>query len=610
MERTGEGGTLAFPGGQVELRILGPFQAFDDSGREVAVPTGRERALLVALVLRRGEVVSVDALVDALWGAEAPTTAVKAVQGYVSHLRRALGSDGALVTQAPGYLLRVPAEAVDAHRFESRAAEAWRTLEDDPRTALATFDQALAFWRGPALHEFAFADFAQREIARLEELRLETAEGRFEAMLRLGRHGAVVAELEVRVAEHPLRERLRGQLMLALYRSGRQAEALEVYRKGRRLMSDELGLEPGANLQRLEKAILAQDPALDVPETRAAPKPEPAAAPPARGVRRPWPWRRIAAGAALFVVAAAAATAAYLVVADEPSASVAVTPPALAVIDPATNRVVASIRVGSKPVSVAAGAGAVWVGDARDGTVARVDPQTRKVVKTIGVGAPVVDLAVGLGGVWAATGGFGEVVRIDPGVGAVAQRVPLGDPEDPVVPSVPSVGVGDGRVWAGVPDGLARIEPRSGDVADTVDLDGTQALQIAVGRGAVWATTIANRAKRVEATSGRPTAEFYAGGWVYPVILGGGAAWVGGLRGLTKLDPDTGASLSASAQVKLVTGIAYGEGSLWLTNGDTAEAVRLNPETGAVEATIPTGGRGEDLVVERGLVWVVVPPPE
>ena len=593
----------------MELRILGPFQAFDDSGREVVLPTGRERALLAALVLRRDEVVSVDALVDALWGDAAPSTAVKAVQGYVSHLRRVLGPDSPLVTQSPGYVLRVPREAVDAGRFEALAAQAWRTLEDDPEAALVTFERALALWRGPALTEFAFADFAQREIRRLDELRLETLEGRFEAMLRLGRHGAVVAELEARVAEHPLRERLRGQLMLALYRSGRQAEALEVYRNGRRLVADELGLEPGADLQRLERGILSQDPSLDVAVTR-RPAADPATAPPARDGRRRGAGRRIAVGAALVAVAAVAATLGYLVVADEPSASVAATPPTLAVIDPATNRVVASIPVGSKPVAVAAGAGGIWVGDARDGTITRVDPETRKVVKTIGIGAPVVDLATGLGGVWGATGGFGEVVRIDPGVGAVAQRIPLGDPEDPVVPSVPSVGVGDGRVWAGVPEGLARIDPRSGEVVDTVDLDSTQALQMAVGGGAVWVTTIANRAKRVEASSARPTAEFYAGGWVYPVTLGGGAAWVGGLRGIAELNPDTGGSLSSSAQVKLVTGIAYGEGSLWLTNGDTADVVRLDPETGAVEATIPLGGRGDDLVVDHGLVWVVVPPSE
>ena len=594
----------------MELRILGPFQAFDDSGREVGLPTGRERALLAALVLRRGEVVSVDALVEALWGDTTPSTAVKAVQGYVSHLRRLLGSDGAIVTQAPGYVLRVPAEAVDAHRFATLAAEGWRTLEDDPESALDTFEDALALWRGPALAEFAFADFAQREIRRLEELRLETVEGRFEAMLELGRHGAVVAELETRVAEHPLRERLRGQLMLALYRSGRQAEALEVYRDGRRLLADELGLEPGAELQRLERAILSQDASLEAPAERQRPEAKPTSTPPKRDGRRRGAGRRIAVGAALAAVAAVAATLGYLVVADEPSASVVANPPTLAVIDPATNSVVASIPVGSKPVAIAAGEGGVWVGDARDGTITRVDPEARRVVKTIGIGAPVVDLATGLGGVWAATGGFGEVVRIDPEVGAVAQRIPVSDPADPVVPSVPSVGVGDGRVWAGVPDGLARIDPSSGDVVDTVHLDGNQALQIAAGGGAVWVTTIANRAKRVEASSGRPTAEFYAGGWVYPVALGGGSAWVGGLRGLAKLQPDTGASLSSSAEIRGVTGIAFGEGSVWLTNSLTSDVVRVDPETGAIDARIPLGGQGEDLVVHRGLVWVVLPPQD
>ena len=594
----------------MELRILGPFQAFDDSGREVGLPTGRERVLLAALVLRRAEVVSVDALVEALWGDTAPSTAVKAVQGYVSHLRRVLGSDGVLVTQAPGYVLRVPAHSVDAHRFVTLAAEAWRTLQDDPGSALASFERALALWRGPALADFAFANFAQREIRRLEELRLETVEGRFESMLQLGRHGAIVAELETRVAEHPLRERLRGQLMLALYRCGRQADALEVYRTGRRLLADELGVEPGAELQGLERAILSQDASLEAPATRPRPALKPTTAPPTRDAQRRGAGRRIAVGAALVVVAAAAATLGYLVVADEPSASVAATPPTLAVIDPASNRVVASIRVGSKPVSIAAGQGGLWVGDARDGTVTRVDPRTRRVVKTIGIGEPVVDLATGLGAVWAATGGFGEVVRIDPEVGAVAQRIPLGDPADPVVPSVPSVAVADGRVWAGVPEGLARIDPRAGQIAETVELDNAQALQIAAGGGAVWSTTIASRAERVEAGSGRKTAEFYAGGWVYPVIIDGRAAWVGGLRGLAKLDADTGASLSFTGAIEAVTGIAAGEGSVWLTNAKEPEVVRLNGETGAVEARIPLGGFGEDVVLRRGLVWVVVPPSE
>ena len=444
-----------------------------------------------------------------------------------------------LVTHSPGYVLRFGEDVVDAARFEVLASHGWRQLDDDPTSAVATFEEALALWRGPALGEFAFSDFAQREIHRLDELRLETIEGRIEGLLRLGRHGAVVAELEARVDEHPLRERLRGQLMLALYRSGRQAEALEVYRDGRRRLATDLGLEPGSELQRLERAILEQDPELDTPTGARAPPG--ASSSPRRGRRR-----RVAMALVLVVAAVAGITIGYLAVRGDASASVTIVPPALVVVDPATNRVVASIRVGSRPVAVAAGAGAIWVGDARDGTVTKLDPKTRSVVKTIGLGAPAIGVAVGAGGVWVATGGFGELVRIEPRLGAVADRFPLGDPDDPAVPTISAVGVGDGRVWVGAFGGLAQIEPSSGAVVRTVDLGSSSALQIAVGDGAVWSTTIANRAKRIEASSARETAEFYAGNWVFPIALGGGAVWVGGLHGLSKLDPVTGVALFAS----------------------------------------------------------------
>jgi streptogramin lyase len=424
-------------------------------------------------------------------------------------------------------------------------------------------------------------------------------------LLRLGRHGAVVAELEARVDEHPLRERLRGQLMLALYRCGRQAEALEVYRAGRALLGDELGLEPGTELQRLERGILEQDPSLEAPERVPGPMPVDehgeAGRPRRRGLRI------LLAGLALFVVAVAGVTVGYLLVRDDGPATVVITPPALVVVDPASNRVVASIPLGSRPVTVAGGAGAVWVGDARDGTVTRVDPATRTVSKTIGIGSPVVDLATGVGGVWAATGGFGDVIRIDPEIDAVARRSPLGDPEDPVVPAVSSVGAGDGRVWAGAFDGLVRLDPTSGEVIAEVDLGRTNALQMAVGDGGVWATTIASRAKRVEAGSAEVTTEFYAGSWVFPIALGGDAVWVGGANGqVWKLDPVTGSGLLTLRVVPDVSGVAFGEGSLWVTSFDRKELVRVNPVTGEVQARIALDGPAEDLVVHDGLVWVPV----
>ena len=285
--------------------------------------------------------------------------------------------------------------------------------------------------------------------------------------------------------------------MLALYRSGRQAEALEVYRDGRRRLANDLGLEPGSELQRLERAILEQDPELDAPTGARAP-------PGASSSPRRAPGRRVAMGLVLVVAAVAGITVGYLAVRDDAAASVTIVPPALVVVDPATNRVVAAIPVGSRPAAVSAGVDAVWVGDARDGTVTRIDPETRRVVKTIGIGSPVVDLAAGMGSLWAATGGFGEVVQIDPEVGAVARRIPLGDPDDPFVPSVSAIGVGDGRVWAGTVEGLAQIDPGAGAIVRTVDLDGG-VLQIAVGDGAVWSTTLASRAMRIEASSARET---------------------------------------------------------------------------------------------------------
>ncbi len=602
----------------MELRILGPLEVCDDSGQPVKLPAGRERALLAVLALQRGEVVSTDVLVDALWGEQPPPTASKALQGYVSHLRRLLdssGADGMLVTQPPGYALRLDGSRVDVRRFEVLAAEGWRTLDHDTAAAVATFEEALALWRGPVLGEFAFAEFAQREIHRLEELRLETVEGRIEGLLRLGRHGAVVAELEARVDEHPLRERLRGQLMLALYRCGRQAEALEVYRDGRALLADELGLEPGTDLQRLQRAILEQDPSLEAQER--APAPSTVAPPvPESGGGRRRRLRILVAGLVLLAVAIAGVTVGYLLVRDEGPATVVVTPPALVVVDPATNRVVASIPLGSRPVTVAGGAGAVWVGDARDGTVTRIDLATRTAAKTIGIGSPVVDLATGVGGVWAATGGFGEIVRIDPEVDAVARRIPLGDPDDPVVPTVSAIGAGDGRVWAGAFDGLARIDPSTGDVEAMVDLGRTGALQLAVGDGAVWATTIASRAKRVEARSAKETAEFYAGSWVYPIALGGGAVWIGGTPGpgsspsskaqVWKVNAVTGSQIFSTPPLTDVSGIAYGEGAVWVTSWVDSEVARIDPQTGDVLARIPIGGPSEDVAVHDGLVWIPV----
>jgi DNA-binding SARP family transcriptional activator/class 3 adenylate cyclase len=255
----------------MEFRILGPLEAHD-GGQPARLAAGKQRALLADLLLRRNSAVPVTRLVDDLWGDRVPDTAVKALQVYVSKLRKALPPDR-LHTRGSAYLLEVADGELDLAEFE-RLAAAGRAAREDGRLedAAAAFSRALSLWRGPALAEFG-EPFAQVEGARLEELRLSCLEDRIDVDLSLGRHATVVPELEALVVEHPLREHLRSHLMLALYRSGRQAEALDAYQRFRRLLDDELGIEPTGTLRELERLILQQDRSLDAPVASPAPSP-------------------------------------------------------------------------------------------------------------------------------------------------------------------------------------------------------------------------------------------------------------------------------------------------------------------------------------------------
>ena len=245
----------------MEFRLLGPLEALEND-RLLALGGGQQRALFAVLLLHANEVVSTDRLIDALWGQAPSATAAKSIQVYVSRLRKTLG-EGRVVTQTPGYRLQVEPSELDLDRFEQLVGEARMA---DPEGAAQKLRRALALWRGPALGDLAYEPFVQTEIARLEELRWAALEQRIDADLATGRHAELVGELKALIAEHPLRERLRSQLMLALYRSARQAEALEAYRAARHELSEELGLEPSEELKRLQQAILTQDPALDLAE--------------------------------------------------------------------------------------------------------------------------------------------------------------------------------------------------------------------------------------------------------------------------------------------------------------------------------------------------------
>jgi DNA-binding SARP family transcriptional activator/tetratricopeptide (TPR) repeat protein len=271
----------------MDFRILGPLEAFDE-GRALMLGGGKQRALLAVFLLHANETLSTDRLIDELWGERPPATAAKTVQVYISRLRKALagggdvGSAGGVATRAHGYELELDPERLDAHRFERLVAEGRRELAGGrPERAATALEGALSLWRGPPLADLAYEPFAQREIGRLDDLRVGALEQLIEARLALGAHAEVVEQLETLIAEHPYRERLRGQLMLALYRSDRQADALQAYQDARRALVEELGIEPGERLRELERAILAQDPGLHLAAAE-----EPAAGEPAVGATR------------------------------------------------------------------------------------------------------------------------------------------------------------------------------------------------------------------------------------------------------------------------------------------------------------------------------------
>jgi DNA-binding SARP family transcriptional activator len=264
----------------MEFLILGPLEVRAE-GRLVPLRGSRQRALLAVLLLHAGEAVSTDRLIDLVWPDAPPDGARKALSVRMSRLRKALeqagGAGSAIVTRAPGYAIEVGSEEFDLLRFEDLSAAGARAFDaGDARTASTTLRAGLDLWRGPPLADFAFEPFAQADIPRLEELRIAALENRIEADLELGRHATLIGELEGLVVGHPFRERLHGQLMLALYRCGRQAEALEAYRTARRVLVEGVGIEPGRELRELEQALLRQEAALDAPQpSEARPGAEP-----------------------------------------------------------------------------------------------------------------------------------------------------------------------------------------------------------------------------------------------------------------------------------------------------------------------------------------------
>jgi WD40 repeat protein/DNA-binding SARP family transcriptional activator/class 3 adenylate cyclase len=249
-------------GGKLQFRVLGPLEV-DAGGGSIQLGGPKQRAVLAHLLIRPNELVPAERLIDEVWGEEPPERVRNIVQTYISHLRKALGPDR-ILSQAPGYRLRVEPSELDAARFDALVRDAKKALVEDPNHAVGLLEDALALWRGPALADLADHPSLVAETTRLDDQRLEAQEDRVQALLAAGAHTSAIRELEGLIGHHPLRERLWNMLMLALYREGRQGEALQAFQRAREILADELGIDPSPELARLHERILKQDPALEV----------------------------------------------------------------------------------------------------------------------------------------------------------------------------------------------------------------------------------------------------------------------------------------------------------------------------------------------------------
>jgi YVTN family beta-propeller protein len=609
---------VSFRGGEVKYRILGPLEVSDEGG-PVTIAPGKQSTLLALLLLHANEVVSVERLIDELWGEAPPAGAAKSIQVQVSRLRKVLrarsGSVGAtrapgvLLTRTGGYALGVEPGELDLHEFERRMASGQRALDEgDAGKAEELLSSALGLWRGPALADVEFGSFGRHEVERLHEIRLHAQELLIEARLARGRHANVVGELEPLIAQHPLREHLRYLLMLALYRAGRQAEALEAYRQTRLVLVDELGIDPGPAIRDLEQAILRQDPALDLKPDRpseAVAETEPARAdagrPPRRqgGLRPMW---LLGAAAIAGVVAIV-----LLFAGNDDDAGLGAEPDSVAVIDIASNELVDRVPVGVDPTSVSAGEGFLWVANTGDDTVSQIDGRTRQVGATIAPGVAVDAMAAGEGAVWTSDNRRGVLARIDPALRTVDRSIRISGRNRFFNRPTP-LATGSGSVWAVTPgSSVVRITPPRKVEGETPV--GGNPRGIAVGEGGVWVSDYLDRTiTRIDPVTGGAVATIPVGRGAAGVAAGGGYVWVANsLDGtVAQIDPATDSVRNTIPVGGAPSGVAFGAGAVWVANSGNGTVARIDPETAEVAATIDVGESPQGLAVLDDTVWVSV----
>jgi DNA-binding SARP family transcriptional activator/DNA-binding beta-propeller fold protein YncE len=593
----------------VEFRVLGPLEVVDQ-GSALSLGGSRQRVVLAYLILEANRVVPTDRLIDRIWGEEPPDAARSALFAYVSRLRKLLGP-GRIQARPPGYILRAEREEIDALRFTDLIDEA-RRAGSDRKAAGAGLTAALDLWRGAALSDLADYDALRPAVTRLEELRLGALEDRAEAELDLGRHREAVPSLESLTGEHPLRERLWSLLILALYRSGRQGDALGAFHRARTTLVEELGIDPSPELRRLHERVLQQDPQLDLlPPPRAASDaeaPAGAAMPePVSGTRRQrWRQPAVAAGLAAVVLLAGG----YVLLGGRTHSLVPV-PNSVLQIEPATGDVIAVVRVGTRPGATADGDGSVWIANFDDRTIQPISASTGEPGAAFGgfAGNPI-GLAVGDGSVFVAIGfPTGRVLQVDPAAHNTIQIVIDNQP------GLESMAYGEGALWVtnSQHESLFRID--AGDPASIrrLELPGAGPAGVAVSPGAVWVAerlggavveidpeTLSVR-RTIEVLSGEPSQIAYGAGFVWVTNTADDA--------VLRIDPaPNGTSTTIAGVGNGPIGIAVGDGGVWVANSLGRSIVRIEPGEGTIigSVTLPSGVSPVGVTVAGGAVWVTL----
>jgi YVTN family beta-propeller protein len=630
----------------VEFRILGPLEVLEH-GRPLPLGRLKERTVLAVLLLHANEFVSRERLIDELWGVAPPATARKAVNVYVSKLRKTLSGNGhdPIATADGGYRLVVDPDLLDADRMRSLVTRARERMADgESDTASRLLEEALAFWRGPTLAGLALESFGRDEVAQLDELRLTVLMDRIDCDLAQGRHEQVLGELQVLVREHPLRERLRAQQMLALYRADRQADALDAYQQARHDLMDELGIEPSESLQRLQQAILRHDPALEAPTgttatNGAAPAPvaaadaAPAALPRRSGPRRLALRRRYVVVAGLVAVAAVAASVTVLSTRGggpkPPSSPVSfVGSNEGVIIDPTTGKFKVGPGGGVKPGPMAlVGKGtSLWNLNRGDGTIGRYDLGSQRGMPPFAAGAAPYDIAADAdGNAWVSQRKpvvtwipFNKVKTTGPyldSVSVTTQDIPV------PLAGAGAEAVGGGYLWVipGPVSGgnrVALVDVRHRRFHSTIPL-GRQTTAIAYGYGYGWIGTYDPRhstawLSRARPGSDRPESlglETGDGAGPLAVAVGDGSVWVLTSRGnLLGIDPkDLQVTHRVPMSAEQPTLLAVGAGSVWTANHKNYDVSQIDPRTDKVVRTIPLGSYSAvpcGIAVIRGRVLV------